>query len=108
MTYYLYIQPDGLPDVTTHPLDLALFPGHRLLSSSEVEPDVRGKRYVDGRWVRASGEPQYVEQRRVNYPAVGDQLDALWHAMNKGLIPVVEPFYSDIKRVKERYPRSNE
>ncbi|CAB4155107.1 hypothetical protein UFOVP653_74 [uncultured Caudovirales phage] len=43
--------------------------------------------------------------RRDAYPAVGAQLDWLWHAMNDGTLPRVEPFYSEIKAVKERYPK---
>lgn len=106
MTYYLYIQPDGLPDVTTDPLNLDLFPGYRLYSATPTPPDVWGKRYVDGRWVSASGTPEYVIARLREYPTTGDQLDALWHAMNTGALPIVEPFYSDIKAVKEKYPRT--
>lgn len=43
--------------------------------------------------------------RRDAYPSVGAQLDWLWHAMNDGTLPRVEPFYSEIKAVKERYPK---
>lgn len=51
----------------------------------------------------------YASLRRAAYPAVVDQLDALWHAMDTGLIPKIEPMYSDIKKVKTTYvkPASN-
>jgi hypothetical protein len=51
----------------------------------------------------------YSNLRRAAYPAVVDQLDALWHAMDTGLIPKIEPMYSDIKKVKTTYvkPASN-
>jgi hypothetical protein len=29
----------------------------------------------------------------------------LWHAMDDGLIPKIEPMYSEIKAVKEQYPK---
>jgi hypothetical protein len=47
----------------------------------------------------------YQRQRRTDYPSVGDQMDMLWHAMNNGDMPKVEPFYSDILAVKQRYPK---
>ena len=49
--------------------------------------------------------PTYAEQRFKEYPYVGEQLDLFWHAMNDGVIPKIEPFFSDIKAVKEKYPK---
>lgn len=43
--------------------------------------------------------------RRREYPPIGDQLDALYHAMNAGIIPVVPAFYNPIKAVKDKYPK---
>lgn len=43
--------------------------------------------------------------RRSSYPSIGDQLDMLWHAMDQEVIPRVEPFYSEIKAVKDKYPK---
>lgn len=45
------------------------------------------------------------EVRAAAYPSVEDQLDMLWHAMDQGTAPKVEPFYSRIKEVKEYYPK---
>lgn len=45
------------------------------------------------------------ERREADYPDVKDQLDALWHAMNEGVIPKVDAFYDPIKAVKDRYPK---
>lgn len=50
-------------------------------------------------------EPDYRDKRRAKYPKYGDQLDMLWHAMDDGIIPKIEPLYSEIKAVKERYPK---
>ncbi|MBI6953139.1 hypothetical protein LOY42_20115 [Pseudomonas sp. B21-023] len=44
--------------------------------------------------------------RAAEYPSLADQLDALWHAMHRGQLPAAEPFYSDVKRVKDKYPKS--
>jgi hypothetical protein len=45
------------------------------------------------------------ELRRNTYPSVGDQLDALWHAMDDGRMSKIEPMYSDCKTVKDTYPK---
>ena len=39
------------------------------------------------------------------YPKIGDQLDMLWHAMNDDETKRLEPFYSEIKAVKNAYPK---
>ncbi len=44
-------------------------------------------------------------QRRNAYPDIGEQMDMLWHAMNTGAMPKVEPFYSTIKAVKDSVPK---
>lgn len=46
-----------------------------------------------------------VKKRVGAYPCIEDQLDMLWHSMNKGEIPKAEPFFSTIKEIKERYPK---
>ena len=43
--------------------------------------------------------------RRNNYPDVGIQMDWLWHAMDAGTLPKIEPFYSEILAVKSRFPK---
>jgi hypothetical protein len=55
----------------------------------------------------AQGEAPYQVRRRQDYPSTGEQLDALWHAMEEGLLPKVEPFFSDIAAVKARHPKQS-
>ena len=43
----------------------------------------------------------YVDQRVLEYPAIGDQLDALYHA---GVFP--DDMAAQIQAVKERYPKT--
>lgn len=50
-------------------------------------------------------EPAYDLKRAAAYPPMGAQLDALWHAMAAGTLPKVEPFYSDIQKVKRQFPK---
>lgn len=49
--------------------------------------------------------PTYDAQRALAYPAIGNQLDCLWHAMDQGVLPKVEPMYSQVKAVKDKYPK---
>jgi len=106
MTWHLYVHSDGRPDIVEYELDLALFPGFVYLGAYAEKPDVRGKKYVNGQWVRASSAPEYVDQRRMTYPSYGEQFDMLWHAMDNEQIPRVEPFYSQIKGVKDQFPKT--
>lgn len=50
----------------------------------------------------------YRKLRAQNYPKLEDQLDMLWHGMDAGTCPKCEPFYSNIKKIKEAYPRCEE
>lgn len=47
----------------------------------------------------------YVHARVSEYPAVADQLDAIWHAMDQGLLPKIEPMYSSILAIKQKHPK---
>jgi len=51
-------------------------------------------------------DQDYRTERVKNYPDIGDQIDALWHAMDQGLMPNIEPMYSEIKAVKDKYPKA--
>ncbi len=42
---------------------------------------------------------------RRKYPPVGEQLDALWHAMDSGDLPKINGFYNLIKDVKDSDPK---
>jgi hypothetical protein len=44
-------------------------------------------------------------KRRSEYPDIAEQLDMLWHAMDDGTIPRIEPMYSQIKAVKDGNPK---
>lgn len=108
MKYYTYVKPDGYADVSMYPLDLEIFPGYVLLGESDEPPNLRGKKYVNGQWVNADPTPEYVYARKNAYPDMGEQLDAIWHAMDQGILPKIEPMYSDILAVKQAIPkRSN-
>ena len=48
---------------------------------------------------------KFRERRAELYPCLEDQLDALWHGMNENPSLRVEPFYSMIKKVKDKEPK---
>lgn len=62
----------------------------------------RDRRDEDQRTLDAQDEARAA--RRAAYPSVGDQLDQLWKAMRDGLLPKVEPWYSQIEAIKADNP----
>ena len=50
----------------------------------------------------------YINQRRNAYPEIGDQLDMLWHSIDKDpqLKTKYFDFYEAIKAVKVKYPKN--
>lgn len=55
-------------------------------------------------------DPIDMDYRRARldaYPSVNEQLDMLWHAMDRGEIAQAEPFYMRIKAIKQAYPKDN-
>lgn len=44
-------------------------------------------------------------RRAAEYPPMEEQLDALWHAMDRGDLPKVPEFYEPIKAVKEKFTK---
>ena len=54
---------------------------------------------------RVAIERTYVHNRTAEYPPMAEQLDAIWHAMDQGLLPKIEPMYSSILAVKQKHPK---
>lgn len=65
------------------------------------------KRLVNGAVVDVEPivKDSYVSRRVSAYPRITDQLDALWHAMDQGLLPKIEPMYSSVLAVKQKHPK---
>ena len=53
-------------------------------------------------------QSKYAQQRRNAYPAIGDQLDMLWHSIDQDaeLKQKYFDFYQAIKSVKVKYPKN--
>lgn len=47
----------------------------------------------------------YKIQRFQKYPAITEQLDLLWHAMNDGKLSKNNQFYKTIKKIKDEHPK---
>lgn len=53
--------------------------------------------------VPLKAEADVRQAKRAEYMPIGDQLDAIWHAMDDGILPKVEPLYTNHKLVKDKY-----
>ena len=66
---------------------------------------------IEAKMNEMTNEPeqsQYAEQRRNAYPPIGDQLDMLWHTIDKDILLQKRyfDFYQTIKKVKVKYPKT--
>lgn len=103
MKHFLYKSPLGKPEVLSYRIP------HRLLDGfvfvREIDDWVDVSRLVfDEDDQLVSPTKTYAEARREEYPAISEQLDMLWHAMNDQPSKRLEPFYSTIKQVKDKHP----
>ena len=48
---------------------------------------------------------KYQRDRANTYPAIGDQLDMLFHAIDAGKVDKTSDFYKSLKAVKDKYPK---
>ena len=66
---------------------------------------------IEAKMNEIANEPEqskYAEQRRNAYPEIGDQLDMLWHSIDKDpeLKTKYFDFYEAIKAVKVKHPKN--
>lgn len=63
---------------------------------------------LDARRPKTSPDPTYKDMRRMSYPGVGDQLDAIWKALGGLELPPgsnAAALLEKIKAVKQEYPK---
>lgn len=48
---------------------------------------------------------EYQHNRRKQYPSIGDQLDMLWHSIDRGTLDKTSDFYLALKTVKDNNPK---
>ena len=75
-------------------------------AAEEAEWDANEKAHAEAQ-AKIVPTPAYVSQRASAYPSIGDQLDMLWHTMDKDneLQHKYYDFYQTIKKVKVDYPK---
>ena len=66
---------------------------------------------IEAKMNEMANEPEqsnYAQQRRNAYPPVGDQLDMLWHTIDKDILLQKRyfDFYQTIKKVKVKYHKT--
>jgi len=77
--------------------------GEEIRPMTQTEVDSHNSEYdLYEKWV---AEEKYKEDRKLEYAPISDQLDMLWHAMDTGILPKVDSFYSINKSVKDKYPK---
>jgi len=77
-------------------------------AQEEAEWDANEAAYAEQKAKEVKAEPKpYVAKRKLAYPSIGDQLDMLWHTMDKDneLQHKYYDFYQTIKKVKVAYPK---
>jgi hypothetical protein len=87
--------------------NLEMFYGNNsAYSRDELEVGIADDEVVSG-WLSEQAEQAktYSDHRASSYPPISDQLDMLWHAMDTGILPKVDSFYSINKSVKDKYPK---
>ena len=75
-------------------------------AQEEAEWDANEAAYAAKKAKEVKTEPKpYVAKRKLAYPQIGDQLDMLWHSIDKNpdLKTKFFDFYEDIKAVKVKY-----
>lgn len=102
--YHLYVKPSGFADISDYPLNLEFFPDYVYLGEFSAKPDVDGRKYVGGAWVWGGSEPEFVRKRKRAYPKTNELIQALWRAMDQGILPKVPGFYDKIDEANKRFP----
>ena len=78
-------------------------------AEEEAEWDANEAAYAAKKAKEISVESKdYVNKRKLAYPAIGDQLDMLWHSIDQDpqLKSKYFDFYEAIKAVKVKYPKN--
>ena len=79
-------------------------------AQEEAEWDANEVAYAAKKAKEVKAEPKpYVAKRKLAYPQIGDQLDMLWHSIdrNPDLKTQYFDFYEAIKAVKAKYGKDD-
>ena len=79
-------------------------------AQEEAEWDANEAAYAANKAKEVKTEPKpYVAKRKLAYPQIGDQLDMLWHSIDKNpdLTTKFYDFYEACKAVKVKYGKDD-
>ena len=85
------IDGDNLDKITWHA-------GTAVISKTDIEAKMAELKI-------AYDAKEYQRQREPEYPAISDQLDMLWHAIDDGTLDKTSDFYTSLKATKDKYPK---
>jgi hypothetical protein len=57
--------------------------------------------------LKATNKAPHGEKRKMAYPDIGEQLDKLWHDLDRGCLDITGEFFTALKAVKEKYPKDH-
>ena len=100
MTKYLIIENDIVTNVVVGKVDGGVHATGNLINANIGD-------MIDDGEIKNAEVPKitYDQQRKMEYPDVGDQLDMLYHAMELGELPKAKLFFDAINRVKKKYSK---
>jgi len=90
-----------------HKAIYALYPNVTQIHDQKGAFDADGNKVeIDMDAVNAWVDPDaYKFSRALEYPAIGDQLDMLWHAIDTESLDKTSDFYTSLKQVKDNNPK---
>lgn len=86
---------------------------HKIVNGVRIELTPEEEKAKRAKWKEE--DRRRAEDVRVNghkgkrgreYPSIADQLDMLWHGMQRNEIPKVTAFYDTIAKIKKKYPKA--
>jgi hypothetical protein len=95
----LAINPSAQVSVNGEDLDqITWHAGTEVISKSDIQAK-------QAELKTAYDAKEYQRKRQPEYPAIGEQLDLLWHAIDDGTLDKTSDFYTSLKATKDKYPK---
>ena len=96
----LAINPDAQVVINGEDLDqITWYAGTAVISKADIQTKMAELK-------TAYDAKNYQRQREPEYPAIGEQLDLLWHAIDDGTLDKTSDFYTSLKATKDKYPKT--
>ena len=96
----LAINPDAQVVINGEDIDqITWYAGTAVISKADIQAKMAELEI-------AYDAKNYQRQRQPEYPAIGEQLDMLWHAIDDGTLDKTSDFYTSLKATKDKYPKT--